>query len=269
MKKISTRTIVYGAFFVAIALLLGGGIQRVTGIPVSIDLNIGGAKQSIDLTVIPLAMSGIILGPVGAFMVGFVYDNLGFLLFKGGVAYNPIFTIADIMIALVPALIYMYLRKRKVTYSISKIVMCLLAVYGIFAVLFTSVLSTGGSKGQKLFQIVSFENGFEIVNWGLLIGVLTAIIISELIFYILNKRHIKDGYYSFEKLYIAIFLGTLIRSMISGFGLYSMQVTAVGSIPLVYYLVTRLITPLVVVPIVTTILMAFTHVFNKYSSRIN
>ena len=41
-----------GAFLVAIAFLLGGGITRVTGIPVTLKLNFGGASQNIGFTAV-------------------------------------------------------------------------------------------------------------------------------------------------------------------------------------------------------------------------
>ena len=61
-KTFNTKTVVFGAFLVTIAFLLGGGFARFTGIPTSIKINFGGAQQSIGFTAVPLVIASIVLG---------------------------------------------------------------------------------------------------------------------------------------------------------------------------------------------------------------
>lgn len=240
-----TRKLVYASLLLMIALLLGGLWQRATGIPISLKLNLGGAKITIDFTMIPLALSGIWLGPVWALMVGFAYDQIGFLL-NGGGAWNPIFTLADMAACVVPAFVYAIYYRYKIKKPLIHVAFIILSIYFIFG----------------MFMVMQLLKGVVGVHYGILVIVYAVLVIgSALLLVYLSKKRI-EGYYSYEKLFIAILLGAFSRSMISAFGLYTMFGLQQG-VTLVYFIAPRLITVLILSYISTSVIMLLMPALKK------
>ena len=260
-KSLSTRTIVFGAFLVTIAFLLGGGFKRYTGIPTSISLNFGGATQSIGFTAVPLVVASIVLGPVGGLFVAAIYDTLQFLLITGG-AWNPIFTLSEIVVGWLPGFIFKYFKKYQVTRSIKKELIGFLIVYGFAIIVMTSIMGNGATKSQKVLQMISFEGGFHIVNGPLLIAFLIAMCLFILL--VLGFSHIRSekGLYSYDKIYFVTFLAMALRSLISGWGLWLYMGKTV---PLLFYWLPRFVTPMFIVPVVSFMITGLKYVLKKYS----
>lgn len=260
-KGFSTQTIVFGAFLVTIAFLLGGGFQRVTGIPTSIKLNFGGASQSIGFTAVPLVIASIVLGPFGGLIVAALYDTLQYLLITGGV-WNPIFTLSEIVVGWLPGVIYLGFKKINLTRSIRRELVAFLMVYGVAVILMTSVMGQGTSKTQQVVQMVSFENGFHIVNGVLLGAFILFIALSIGLMFFFSQKRSKEGLFSFDKIYLVTFLAMILRSLISGYGLWLYMGKTV---PLIFYWLPRFVTPMFLVPIVSFAITGLGYILERYT----
>lgn len=250
-----------GAFLVAIAFLLGGGITRVTGIPVTLKLNFGGASQNIGFTAVPLVIGSIVLGPVAGTAIAAIYDTLSYLLLTGG-AWNPIFTVSEIMIGLVPGLIYVWFKKHPIKHSLLTPLSIGLAIYTIFVILLSSKMGQGTSKVQQSVQMISFEGGFHVVNSILLLAFVSFCLGSiGLLWYFGNKRK-QEGLFSYDKLYLVTFIGVSLRSLISGWGLWLYMGRTV---PLIFYWLPRFVTPMFLVPIVAFAISCLGYILKRYT----
>ena len=260
-KGFSTQTIVFGAFLVTIAFLLGGGFQRVTGIPTSIKLNFGGASQSIGFTAVPLVIASLVLGPFGGLIVAALYDTLQYLLITGGV-WNPIFTLSEIVVGWLPGMIYLGFKKVNLTRSIRRELVAFLVAYGLTMILMTSVMGQGQSEAQRVVQMISFENGFHIVNGILLGAFLLAIVLSIGLMFFFSRKRSTEGLFSFDKIYLVTFLAMILRSLISGYGLWLYMGKTV---PLIFYWLPRFVTPMFLVPIVSFAITGLGYILKRYT----
>ena len=260
-KGFSTQTIVFGAFLVTIAFLLGGGFQRVTGIPTSIKLNFGGASQSIGFTAVPFVIASLVLGPFGGLIVAALYDTLQYLLITGGV-WNPIFTLSEIVVGWLPGMIYLGFKKVNLTRSIRRELVAFLVAYGLAVILMTSVMGQGQSEAQRVVQMISFENGFHIVNGILLGAFLLAIVLSIGLMFFFSRKRSTEGLFSFDKIYLVTFLAMILRSLISGYGLWLYMGKTV---PLIFYWLPRFVTPMFLVPIVSFAITGLGYILKRYT----
>ena len=260
-KGFSTQTIEFGAFLVTIAFLLGGGFQRVTGIPTSIKLNFGGASQSIGFTAVPLVIASLVLGPFGGLIVAALYDTLQYLLITGGV-WNPIFTLSEIVVGWLPGMIYLGFKKVNLTRSIRRELVAFLVAYGLAMILMTSVMGQGQSEAQRVVQMISFENGFHIVNGILLGAFLLAIVLSIGLMFFFSRKRSTEGLFSFDKIYLVTFLAMILRSLISGYGLWLYMGKTV---PLIFYWLPRFVTPMFLVPIVSFAITGLGYILKRYT----
>ena len=260
-KGFSTQTIVFGAFLVTIAFLLGGGFQRVTGIPTSIKLNFGGASQSIGFTAVLLVIASLVLGPFGGLIVAALYDTLQYLLITGGV-WNPIFTLSEIVVGWLPGIIYLGFKKVNLTRSIRRELVAFLVAYGLAVILMTSVMGQGQSEAQRVVQMISFENGFHIVNGILLGAFLLAIVLSIGLMFFFSRKRSTEGLFSFDKIYLVTFLAMILRSLISGYGLWLYMGKTV---PLIFYWLPRFVTPMFLVPIVSFAITGLGYILKRYT----
>lgn len=261
-KTFNTKTVVFGAFLVTIAFLLGGGFARFTGIPTSIKINFGGAQQSIGFTAVPLVIASIVLGPLPGMAVAAIYDTLSYIFIVGGV-WNPIFTISEMVIGFLPGLMYeLIFKKTKEDKPHLNLVSIMLAVYTVAIILFSSMIGSDGSASQKAVQMISFEGGFHIVNGILLAGFIIAGVLSiGLVWYFGTKKR-ETGLFSYDKLYLVTFIGLLLRSLISGWGLW---LFLGKTIPLIYYWLPRFITPMFTAPITAFVIAKLSYILKKYA----
>lgn len=261
-KAFDTKTVVFGAFLVTIAFLLGGGFGRFTGIPTSIKINFGGASQSIGFTAVPLVIGSIVLGPLGGTVVAAIYDTLSYLFITGGV-WNPIFTLSEMVIGFVPGFIYMYcFKKMNENRRLLKQTSIALGIYTLAIILLSSIMGKGQSASQQAVQMISFDGGFHIVN-GVLLGffIFFGILSIVLLWYFGSKKK-ETGLFSFDKLYIVTFIGLLLRSLISGWGLW---LYLGKTIPLIFYWLPRFITPMFTAPITAFVISKLSYILKKYT----
>lgn len=260
-KVFDTRTIVQGGLLVVIAFLLGGGFKRVTGIPLSITLNFGGATQSIGFTAVPLILASVTLGPWAGMAVAAIYDTLQYFLITGGV-WNPIFTVSEMLVGFLPGLIYLWFKKHNYQKSIFSLMNIALVTYSAIVIVVSSIMSQGSSAGQKATQMISFEGGFHVVNAVLLFGFIGFMAAALALMYFLNRQRASTGLFSFDKLYLMSFVGLLSRSLLSGFGLYLYYGKTV---PLIFYWLPRFVTPMFLAPITAFVLSMLGYILKRYA----
>ena len=104
--------------------------------------------------------------------------------------------------------------------------------YGLAVILMTSVMGQGQSEAQRVVQMISFENGFHIVNGILLGAFLLAIVLSIGLMFFFSRKRSTEGLFSFDKIYLVTFLAMILRSLISGYGLWLYMGKTV---PLIFY----------------------------------
>ena len=261
-KTLNTKTLVFGAFLLAIAFLIGGGLTRVTGIPTTIKINFGGANQNIGFTAVPLVIGSIVLGPIPGMIVAMIYDTLSYLLLTGGV-WNPIFTLSEMMIGFVPGFIYKFVFKKVETEKNHlKEVIAGVIIYTFVVILLSSVMGKGTTDSQLAVQMISFENCFEIKNKILLAAFLISCLLSVDLLVIFGKKKHDTGLFSYDKLFIVTFVGLLLRSLVSGWGLW---VYYGKTIPLIFYWLPRFITPMFTAPITAFIISRLGYILKKYT----
>lgn len=105
----TTNVMVRTSLFTAISVLLKLVFE------VYIPL-IGFPALRINLTSIPIMLSGIICGPIAGLLAGAFTDMLCYVIKPAG-AYFPAFTITSALTGLIPGLIYKYFKKER-NYSI-------------------------------------------------------------------------------------------------------------------------------------------------------
>lgn len=118
MKKLGTKEMVTGALLIAISVVLA----RFVGFMLP-----GGAIR-ISFTNVPIILGGMILGPVGGFVVGAVSDFLGAILFPQG-AFFPGFVLSSGLIGLIPALV----MKSKNDFTMKKILIANLLIFALIS----------------------------------------------------------------------------------------------------------------------------------------
>lgn len=264
MKKenFNTKTVVFGAFLVTIAFLLGGGFGRFTGIPTTIKINFGGANQSIGFTAVPLVIGSIVLGPWAGMAVAAIYDTLAYLFITGGV-WNPIFTLSEMVIGFLPGFIYEFIFKKKTIHKLYLKEMSFgLVAYTLLVIVLSSVMGKGQSVSQQAVQMISFDHGIHIKNGVLLGAFLVSCLLSVDMLLYFGKKKQEVGLYSYDKLFLVTFLGLLLRSLISGWGLW---LYLGKTVPLIFYWLPRFITPMFTAPLTAFIISKLGYILKKYT----
>ena len=167
------------------------------------------------------------------------------------------------VIGFLPGLMYeLIFKKTKEDKPHLSLVSMLLAVYTVAIILFSSMIGSDGSASQKAVQMISFEGGFHIVNGILLAGFIIAGVLSiGLVWYFGTKKR-ETGLFSYDKLYLVTFIGLLLRSLISGWGLW---LFLGKTIPLIYYWLPRFITPMFTAPITAFVIAKLSYILKKYA----
>ncbi len=101
LLKITSKQLVIGALFAAMSIALK-----------PIDFYFLPTAR-LNVTAVPIILSGVTLGPVLGAAVGFIADVLGYALFdKSGQPLSLLLTLSSVMMGLVPGLIYRFTKKE-------------------------------------------------------------------------------------------------------------------------------------------------------------
>jgi len=105
-NSIRTKVVVNCGLLIAISIVLK--------ILLEVYIPLGGFPSlRLNITALPIMLSGILLGPIAGFAVGFISDLLCFVIKPGGPFFIG-FTLASGLTGFIPGLLFMLIRKKEV-----------------------------------------------------------------------------------------------------------------------------------------------------------
>jgi len=193
----------------------------------------------LNITALPIMLSGILLGPIAGFAVGFISDLMCFIIKPGGPFFIG-FTLASGLTGFIPGLLFMILKKKQTKY---------LEWFNLVFVAFAGII-------LAVFGVFSFENGsvyyagepLNMVFFVIFIALMIAFAVFPII--VVKKSNLDSEYRSDHILFIvsvsqmvtSILLNTWFLSILYG------QAVAV-------LLPARIITNIFLIPLYTIILV--------------
>ena len=130
----NTRKVIYAGLLIALEILMTRFIQ----IPLSWAPIFALSKDRISLGFLPIAVAGMLMGPVYGGLVGAIADIIRAIIFPVGGAFNPLFTIS----AGLKGVIYGSILKKNCSFT--RIIIASLII-GIFITLFRAKTLFGGA----------------------------------------------------------------------------------------------------------------------------
>lgn len=202
----------------------------------------------INLTSLPIMLTGILLGPFAGFIVGFISDMLCFFIKPGGPFFIG-FTVASGLTGLIPGFLWMLLKKKKIKH---------LEWFNLgFIVLSVGILVLTG--------LFSFQNGVvyyagEPLNTFVLI-LFVSLIIGFVIFpIIIVKKYQNSNEYRSDYVLFIVSVTQLITSII----LNTWFLTILYGQAVTVLLPARIITNIFLIPLYTIALMGLLKVLPKF-----
>ena len=107
---VSTRKIVFAGLLIAMGIVL-----KMFEISVTPNFRIG-------FTTVPTIFSGILLGPIYGFAIGFLSDFIQFVIKSDGGAFHLGFTLTSALYGLIPGLIAMMVKRKNIELSLKHVV---------------------------------------------------------------------------------------------------------------------------------------------------
>ncbi|MBC3887079.1 folate family ECF transporter S component [Acetobacterium paludosum] len=146
-----TRIVVNCGLLIAISIVLK--------ILFEVYIPLGGFPSlRLNITALPIMLSGILLGPFAGFAVGIISDLMCFIIKPGGPFFIG-FTVASGLTGFIPGLLFMLLRKKKTKYLewFNLVFVALsgtiLAIFGVFSFSNGSVYYAGEPLNMVFFII--------------------------------------------------------------------------------------------------------------------
>jgi len=174
-KKFNTRTLVLTALLIALQIVF----VRL--------LPIGAGSIRISLGFLPVAVAGMVLGPVGGGIMAVIADIVGMLLFSRGDVYFPLFTLTEFLYGVGFGLL---LHKKELSYI-------KLSIFTLIQFIFLNLVLNSLWLYFYYIMIVSKPQGF----WVILTGRTMAAMVNlpmQLIGVNVVKKYIKKP---LEKMY--------------------------------------------------------------------
>jgi len=107
---VGTKKMVYAGLLIAMGIVL-----KMFEISVTPNFRIG-------FTTVPTIFSGIVLGPIYGFMVGFLSDFIQFVIKSDGGAFHLGFTLTSALYGLIPGLVSMYVKNKNIELNLYHII---------------------------------------------------------------------------------------------------------------------------------------------------
>ena len=124
---VSTRKLVFAGLLIAMGIVL-----KMFEISVTPNFRIG-------FTTVPTIFSGILLGPVYGFAIGFLSDFIQFVIKSDGGAFHLGFTLTSALYGLIPGLIAMMVKKKNIELELKHIVLIVVLCEVICSILLNTV----------------------------------------------------------------------------------------------------------------------------------
>ncbi len=236
-----TRVVVNCGLLIAISIVLK--------ILFEVYIPLGGFPSlRLNITALPIMLSGILLGPLAGFAVGFISDLLCFVIKPGGPFFIG-FTLASGLTGLLPGLLFMFLRKRETKY--------LEWFNSVFIVLAIAILAFSGTFSFENGAIYYAGQSLNMIFFILFIALMIAFAIFPII--VVKKSHLDSEYRSDHILFIvsvsqlvtSILLNTWFLSILYG------QAVAV-------LLPARIVTNIFLIPLYTIMLVGLLRILPNF-----
>jgi len=143
-KKFNTRTLVLTALLIALQIVF----VRL--------LPIGAGSIRISLGFLPVAVAGMVLGPVGGGIMAVIADIVGMLLFSRGDVYFPLFTLTEFLYGVGFGLL---LHKKELSYI-------KLSIFTLIQFIFLNLVLNSLWLYFYYIMIVSKPQGFWVILTG-------------------------------------------------------------------------------------------------------
>ncbi len=205
----------------------------------------------LNLTALPIMFSGIVLGPVAGFIVGFISDLLCFFIKPGGPFFIG-FTIAMGLTGMIPGLIWRFLTTHKIKHL--EYFNLGFMITAVAILIFTGVFSI---KDHTLFY---GENAVHPILLILLILLMIAYIVYPLI---LVKRSDRLNHYRSDYILFTVSISQLVTSII----LNTWFLTILYGQAVAVLLPARIITNVFLIPLYTVALAGLLKTLPKFIGR--
>lgn len=193
---------------------------------------------------IPLFIAGSFFGPLWGACAGFVSDIIGFMLTSKGAPYHPGFTLNSIMVGLIPGLIFMWIRRKKITYSFHKINAVIALVALVAAIIYINFI------GIHELEAIGTVMGLP-VNIVLTVLILVVAVVVVVGVYMLQKHFEGDKtLFSIDKILFTSILSYIVIHM----GLTPIWLNQLYGIPVSASIFVRCFKMMVDVPLQATVL---------------
>ncbi len=209
---------------------------------------------------IPIAITGILFGPLAGGITGAVADLIGFMINPHGGPFFPGFTLSSILWGVVPGLFYMVIKKYKVNFNfnILNTVFILLLAFGLSNLLFSR-------------DILSFENGKLMIQgdtmYTVLIVLSTFVVITFIVVPFIISRRFKYNnkvydMYSIDKIIFTVTIPYIFISL----GLNTLWLSIMYDKGFMIFLPGRILAGVFVIPIFSTFIYVLSKFF-RYANK--
>lgn len=236
-----TRVVVNCGLFIALSIVLK--------ILFEVYIPLGGFPSlRLNLTALPIMLSGIVLGPFAGFAVGFISDILCFIIKPGGPFFIG-FTLASALTGFIPGFLYMMLKKKDVKFlewfnlGFVALAMILLAFTGSFSFADGQVMYAG--TPVNIILVVLFA----------------LLMLAFAIFPVVVVKKMKlDGDYRVDHILFMVSVTQLITSII----LNTIFLSVLYGQAVAVILPARIVTNFFLIPVYTVILISLLKMLPKF-----
>ncbi|MGL4607013.1 MAG: folate family ECF transporter S component [Eubacteriaceae bacterium] len=203
----------------------------------------------LNITALPIMLSGILLGPFAGFVVGFISDLLCFFIKPGGPFFIG-FTLSSGLTGLVPGLLFLLLRKKEIKhlewFNLGFILLSILVLY------FSGVFSF--NNGSLLYA------NEEINSFVLFLFMVLVLAFVLFPIYIVKKSNLNTNYRSDHILFIVSVTQLIVSIILNTCFLAILYGQAVSVI-----LPARIISNIFLIPLYTIMLVGLLKVLPRFT----
>lgn len=257
----NTHTLVTSSLLTTISIIL----TRLLGVMVPLA---GLPALRLDIGQIPIAITGILFGPLAGGLAGGMADILGVMVNSYG-PYFPGFTISSILWGVIPGLFYLIIKKRKIhiNYSIISTMIIILLAIGVVSLFITNGVISIQDGAVTIQEGIESNFSFEYADKTVLIsGVqnLVLIVLSAIIFVafliainiiplMITKRHKnmkKDDIFSIDKIVFCVVIPYIFVNL----GLNTLWLSIMYQKGFMIFFPGRILAGIFMIPIFSTIM---------------
>ena len=274
-RILNTQTLVTSSLLTTISIVL----TRLLGIMIPLA---GLPALRLDLGHIPIAVTGVLFGPIAGGLAGIIADLLGFMVNSYGGAYFPGFTISSMLWGIIPGLFFLIIKKRmmNINYNIISTIIIILLAIGVLSLLITSGVISIEEGNFNIQEGTENNFSFKYADKTLLVsGIqnLILIIVSAVVFVVfpivinvipkmVNNRYgniKKDNIFSIDKIVFCVAAPYIIINL----GLNTLWLSIIFQKGFMIFLPGRILAGIFMIPIFSVTMYLILIKLNKYINK--